>query len=327
VARYPELERILLDASRLLRVRGYSPRTRKAYLGWMRRFLYSQRVLPPSALRREHVDRWLSLLADEARLAARSRNQAASALAFMFREVLGTDLMKDVERARGQRRVPVVLSHGEARRVIDVLKGQHHLVASLLYGSGLRLSEALQLRVKDLDFELAQLIVRDGKGNKDRYAVMPELVLRPLQAQVRRVRAMHAGDRLLGGGWAPLPGALHRKDPEAGFQLAWQFVFPSTRASKDATTGRLGRWHLDASAVQRAVKKAVRVAGVTKAASCHTFRHSFATELLRDGHDIRKVQDLLGHKDIRVTMIYLHTVTHTGHSVRSPLDRPTHPRD
>jgi integron integrase len=327
VARYPELDRILIHAAQVLRVRGYSPRTRKAYLGWIRRFLYSQRVLPPTALGKEHVDRWLTWLTDEARLAAKSRNQAASALAFMFREVLGRDLMKDVERARGQRRIPVVLSHAEARRVIDLLKGQHHLIASLLYGSGLRLSEALQLRIKDLDFELAQLIVRDGKGNKDRYAVLPQLVRPALQAQVRRVRRVHAGERMRGGGWAALPGALHRKDPEAGFELAWQFVFPATRTSKDAATGRFGRWHLDASAVQRAVKKAVRAAGVTKAASCHTFRHSFATELLRDGHDIRKVQDLLGHKDIRVTMIYLHTVAHTGHGVRSPLDRPTRGRD
>ena len=259
------------------------------------------------------------------RLAARSRNQAAAALSFMFREIMGRDEMATVARARGPQHQPMVLSHREVMRVLEELRGKFFLIVVLLYSAGLRLEECLRLRVKDIDFELRQILIRDGKGQKDRYVPLARRADELLRAQIARTAELHRTDRTTGHGWAPLPGALQRKDVQAGYELGWQFIFPASTINSDPTTGRTGRWSLHATAVQREVKAAVRRSGVTKQASCHTFRHSFATEALRGGCDIRTLQHVIGHKDIRTTMIYLHVVEQTGFAIQSPLDRPDDP--
>jgi integron integrase len=207
------------------------------------------------------------------------------------------------------------------KAVLGELRGRYRLIGALLYGTGMRLGECLSLRIKDLDFDLAQITVRDGKGGKDRYAVLPERLQGQVRRQVARARDLHRADRGRGGGWAALPGALHLKDPQAGWEAGWQYLFPANRWSTDPATARWGRQHLHDSAMQRAMKTAVRRSGILKPATCHTLRHSFASQLLRDGYDIRQVKELLGHKDIRTTMIYLHAVDQSGLGVRSPLDR------
>jgi integron integrase len=320
----------LLDAMRrAIRTRGYSRKTEKAYLAWARRFLrfHADRVAAPEKLDASHAREFLEHLAMNCRLAARSRNQSASALGFMFRDVLGRDEMAGVPRAASPKRVPLVLSHREVLRVLRELVGKQFLIAVLLYSAGLRLEACLRLRVKDIDFELRQILVRDGKGRKDRYVPLAERATELLRAQFRRVADLHAKDRARGHGWAALPGALHRKDPLAGYEAGWQFVFPASTINTDPATGRTGRWPLHATAVQRQVKRAVRRSGITKRATCHTFRHSFATEALRGGCDIRTLQHVMGHKDIRTTMIYLHVIEQTGHFIRSPLDRPDDPEE
>jgi len=320
----------LLDALSLaVKAREYSPKTERAYVAWMRRFLAFDPSLaqPEARLDPARGRAFLEHLATDARLAAKTRNQAASALGFMFREVLGQEGFEDVLRAKGPRRLPTVLSHREVLRVLRQLDGDHRLIAGLLYSAGLRLEECLGLRVKDIDFELRQILVRDGKGKKDRYVPLAHRAVDALRKRVLRRSELHDDDRRKGGGWALLPGALDRKDPGAGYELGWQFVFPARIPSTDPATGRAGRRPLHASAVQREVKRAVRRAGVDKRASCHTFRHSFATEALRGGCDIRTLQHVLGHKDVRTTMIYLHVVEQTGFYVRSPLDRPDDPDD
>ncbi len=307
----------------MLRTREYSPRTEESYLGWMRRFLRYTKRIPPVQLGRPDVERYLAYLANERRLAAKSRNLAASALIFLFREVLGVDGMEDIPRARGPSRRPTVLSKQEVRQVLRELSGVKRLVGSLLYGSGLRLDECLSLRVKDISLEMKEITVRDGKGRKDRITVLPRYTQEALNRQIRRVEALHDEDLARGGGWARLPGALDRKSPGAGQELKWQFLIPASRQSKDPATGRRGRYHLDPSAVQRAVKAAAKATRIPKTITCHTFRHSFATHLLQDGYDIRVVQELMGHKDVRTTMIYLHVTDQRGLGVRSPLDALT----
>ena len=273
------------------------------------------------AFEASHAEAFLKHLGDELRLAPKTRNLAASAVAFLYAEVLGKDAMRSVARAKGSRQVPVVLSRQEVRAVLEHLKGRYRVVASLMYGTGMRVGECLGLRLKDLDYELAQITVRDGKGRKDRYAIFPERTRIHVRRIAGRVAELHRRDRERGGGWAVLPGALHVKMPEAGWELGWQFLFPARRPTADPVTGRMGRYHLHESAMQRAMKKAVRASGILKLATCHTLRHSFASQLLRDGYDIRQVKDLLGHNDVRTTMIYLHAVDHTGLGIRSPIDR------
>jgi integron integrase len=274
-----------------------------------------------------HAHRFLEHLATEERLAPGSRNQAASALAFMFKAVHGRDELSDVPRAKGPKRVPLVLTHREVLRVLRELSGKYFVIAVLLYSAGLRLDECLRLRVKDVDFELQQILVRDGKGRKDRYVPLARRAADLVRAQIRRVAQLHASDRAAGHGWAELPSAMHRKDPAAGHELAWQYIFPAKTLHDDAATGRKGRGPLHPTAVQREVKAAVRRSGIPKRATCHTFRHSFATETLRGGCDIRTLQHVMGHRDIRTTMVYLHVVEQTGFHVRSPLDRPDDPED
>ena len=305
-----------------LRLRHYSRRTEEAYVGWVRRYVRHCGMRHPADLGAEDVRRFLTSLATERVVAAATQNQAASALVFLYGEVLGQPLgaMGDVVRAKEPGRLPVVLSKDEVGRVIGRLSGTSKLVAMLLYGSGLRLLEALRLRVKDVDFARSEVVVRGGKGDRDRVTMLPQLVRDPLVEHLRRVERWHRQDLAIGGGVVELPGALGRKLPGAEREWVWQWVFPAARRHRDAATGECRRHHLHETMVQRAMKQAVREAGIPRRATCHTLRHSFATHLLEAGYDIRTVQELLGHRDVRTTMIYTHVLNRGGLGVRSPAD-------
>lgn len=318
----PEVERAIAHLRRLLRQRGYRKRTVEVYARWLRRFIDAHPGIPVEDLGRGHVEKFLSHLTDQRRLAPKSRNQATSALSFFFREVLGRDELAGMRRAREPRRIPTVLSHKQVRLVLSCLSGKYRLLGSLMYGTGARLTESHQLRLKDIDFDLLQIAIRDGKGAKDRWVMLPERLGPALHRQVSRVTALHEEDRRRGGGWAQLPGALDRKDPRAGYDLGWQFLFPASRWSSDPATRRKGRYHLNPTAMQRKMKAAARASGITKPVTCHTLRRSFATQMLRSGYDARSVQKLMGHRDIRTTMIYVQAITDAGIGMRSPLDRP-----
>ncbi len=289
---------------------------------WIRRFVHFHGMRHPAEMGEAEIERYLTHLAEEGKVSASTQSQAASALIFLYKAVLARKLgwVDGVVRAKAPRRLPVVLTRSELREVFEHLHGSKVLVAGLLYGSGLRLLECLNLRVKDLDFERGEIRVRRGKGAKDRVTVLPASVKDPLSAHLAEVRKQHERDRANGAGYVELPEALDRKYPQANREWAWQFVFPAGRLWTDSGTGRRYRRHLHETAVQRAVKDAVRRSGITKRATCHTFRHSFATHLLEDGYDIRTVQELLGHRDVRVTMIYTHVLNRGGLGVRSPAD-------
>ena len=314
----------LLDQSRrALAARHYSARTRTAYLSWIARFLKRHPGIDPSDLGRREVDAFLTELAVRDEVSPSTQNQAASALLFFFRTVLRLPLEATGEIVRAKRRpkLPVVLDVAEVRAVLKELTGTQRLVAGLLYGSGLRLGEALGLRVQDLALGLGQITVREGKGGRDRITMIPERLAPALRRQIACRETLHEKDVAAGGGWVPLPRALARSRPELGRSLGEQFLFPSTRPRPDPRTGRVGRPHLHPSAMARAVKQAARRSGVRKRVTCHTFRHSFATHLLRSGHDIRTVQELLGHRSVRTTMVYTHVLNRPGLGVQSPLDR------
>jgi len=308
-----------------VRARHYSDRTEKAYVGWVRRYgrFYSGRDV--TSLGSAEVTRYLSALAGAGRVSASTQNQAFSALLFLYREVLGrpVDGLNDVVRAKQPIRLPVVLSRTEVTAVLARLAGVPKLMASLMYGSGLRILECARLRVKDVDFAHPQVTVRDGKGRKDRVTVLPAALVAPLQAQVRKVGRQHVLDLAAGKGTVAMPDALERKYPQAASSLPWQWLFPATRFYTDPVSGRERRHHLHESVVQREFAIAVRAAGIMKAATCHTLRHSFATHLLEDGYDIRTIQELLGHSDVSTTMIYTHVLNRGGRAVRSPLDART----
>ena len=305
-----------------LRLRHYSRRTEEAYVGWVRRFVRHCGLRHPAELGAAEVRGFLTALATERVVAAATQNQAASALVFLYGEVLGQPLgeLGDVVRAKEPGRLPVVLSKDEVSRVIGRLSGVPKLVAMLLYGSGLRLLEALRLRVKDVDFARSEVVVREGKGDRDRVTMLPQLVRDPLVEHLRRVEQWHRQDLAIGGGAVELPGALGRKLPGAEREWVWQWVFPAGRRHRDPATGECRRYHLHETVVQRAMKQAVREAGIPRRATCHTLRHSFATHLLEAGYDIRTVQELLGHRDVRTTMIYTHVLNRGGLGVRSPAD-------
>lgn len=313
----------LLDVVRdRIRVRHYSYQTEIAYLGWIRRFVRFHDGRHPRELAGPDVERFLSHLAVERRVSSSTQNQALSAILFLYKHVLEIELpwLDGVVRAKRPERVPVVLSRDEVRRVLAHLEGRAWLAASLLYGAGLRVSECVRLRVKDLDFEYRQITVRNGKGAKDRCTVLPDSLVEPLRGHLLRVRALYESDRARGQPGAALPPALERKYPSAPLEWAWQFVFPARSHCTSPYNGRLVRYHLLPDSLQRAVKRAVRAAGIAKPASCHTFRHSFATHLLEDGYDIRTVQELLGHADVSTTMIYAHVLRRGGRGVKSPID-------
>lgn len=313
----------LLDQVRhAIRLRHYSIRTEEAYVNWARRFILFHNKRHPNEMGQVEVGAFLTHLAVDGRVAASTQNQALNALVFLYREVLGRDLgtVEELVRAKRPPKLPVVLSVSEVGRVLNRLDGVTGLMARLLYGSGLRLMECLRLRVKDVDFEYRQITVRDGKGGKDRVTMLPESLIAPLHAQLERVKALHQADLAAGHGDVYLPSALERKYPHANREWGWQYVFPSAKRSVDPRSGIVRRHHAAESVLQRAVKVAVRASGVHKPANCHTFRHSFATHLLASGSDIRTVQELLGHQDVKTTMIYTHVLQRGAGGVKSPLD-------
>jgi integron integrase len=271
----------------------------------------------------DQIRQYLSHLATDDLVAASTQNVALAALLFLYREVLLIELplIEDVERAKRPRHVPVVLTIEEIKRVLAQMTGTHLLMASLLYGAGLRLMECLRLRVKDIDFDYRQIIVRDGKGEKDRRTILPQPLTEPLRRHLAGIRLQHEEDVRLGCGSVYLPYALERKYPNAAAEWVWQYVFPAAKLSIDSRTGVRRRHHASEDRLQKAVKRAIQCAGVEKRASCHTLRHSFATHLLEDGYDIRTIQELLGHADISTTMIYTHVLNRGGRAVRSPLER------
>jgi integron integrase len=306
-----------------LRIRHYSHRTEKAYVGWVGRFLCAlPRELRPGEAGLDHVTRFLSRLAVNDRVAASTQNQAFSALLFLFRHVLKRKLegLDQIERARRPARAPQVLARAEVTAILGRLRGTPWLMASLMYGCGLRLLECCRLRVKDIDFARGEMTVRDGKGAKDRVTVLPARLAEPLHRHLARVRRLHQQDLGRGLGRVALPHAFERKDPGACRQWAWQWVFPAQRFHLDESAGDRRRHHLHESVVQRAFKDALQASGIAKRASCHTLRHSFATHLLEDGYDVRTIQELLGHSDVSTTMIYTHVLNRGGRGVRSPLD-------
>ena len=318
---HPRPPRLLDRVREVCRTRHLSYRTEQAYVGWVRRFVVFHGLRHPEALAEPDVARFLTYLAAERDVAASTQNQALSALLFLYRDVLRRPLgdLGQPVRARRPRRLPVVLSRAEAAAILDAMTGVDALVARLLYGSGLRLIEALRLRVKDVDFARGEIAVRQGKGNKDRVTVLPDALREPLAEHLRRVRNLHAADVAAGIG-VSLPSALARKYPGAPGAWVWQWVFPSRQPSRDPRSGVVARHHRSPSTVQRAVAASVRAAGPAKRVSCHTFRHSFATHVLEAGYDIRTVQELLGHASVRTTQVYTHVLNRGGLGVRSPLD-------
>jgi integron integrase len=328
-----------------MRLRHLAKRTEEAYVGWILDFLQYHRKIQgawvhPNDLTDPQIEAWLTHLAVDRKVAASTQNQAFSAILFLYRQVLDRDFKVDSLRAKTPQRLPVVLTPDEVRSIVEcVTEEAIRTIVSLLYGTGMRLMEACRLRVKDLDFERKQIVVREGKGDKDRYVPMPEKLVERLKSQLLFVEKLHQEDLQLDAGWAWLPYALAVKYPQAGRQLAWQFLFPAKRLSRDthpraalsetaaefaverADREQIRRHHIHESTVQQTFDKAVRQSGIHKRASCHTLRHSFATHLLEAGYDIRTIQELLGHADVKTTMIYTHVATTGAYGVRSPLDR------
>ena len=319
----PSKDKKLLDQMReALQTQHYSYRTEQTYIDWCRRFIIFHNKRHPRDMGTPEVEAFITHLATRRKVAASTQNQALSALLFLYREVLRQPLetVKAV-RARKLKRLPTVLTKSEAMRVINTMTGIHQLMAKLLYGSGLRVAECARLRIKDIDFEGHCLIIRDGKGEKDRLTMLPESVFAPLQEHLARVKQIHEKDLQGGFGAVYLPYALENKYPNANREWAWQYVFPAKSITLDPRSDVRRRHHLDESGLQKAVRAAAQLAGITnKPVSCHTFRHSFATHLLQNGYDIRTVQELLGHKDVKTTMIYTHVLQRGAGAVRSPLD-------
>ena len=313
----------LLDQVReAIRLKHYSIRTEEAYVNWIKRYIFFHNKRHPKDMGTPEIEAFLTHLAVKRNVAASTQNQALSALLFLYREVLHIDLEGPIDaiRAKQPKRLPTVLTRNEVFKVIGFLSGTHQLMAKLLYGSGLRLMECVRLRVKDVDFAQHQLIVRDGKGMKDRVTMLPDTLVAPLQEHLRHVKLIHEQDLAKGYGSVYLPYALERKYPNANREWIWQYVFPARKLSKDPRSRAIRRHHTAESSLQKAVRKAARSAGINKRVSCHTFRHSFATHLLENSYDIRTVQELLGHKDVRTTMVYTHVLNRGGLAVRSPLD-------
>lgn len=312
----------LLDQVReAVRLKHYSMRTEAAYVQWVRRFILFHDKRHPQEMGRREIEMFLAHLALSCNVAASTQNQALSALLFLYREVLHQEVDDvSVIWAQKPKRLPTVLTKDEVTRVLACLSGNYLLVGKLLYGSGLRLMECLRLRVKDVDFAQTQIVVRDGKGAKDRVTILPASIVPPLQEHLLGVQQQHKQDLQKGFGAVYLPNALERKYPQANREWIWQYVFPAPRRSVDPRSGAERRHHLHENSVQKAVRKAALTAAVQKHVSPHTFRHSFATHLIQNGYDIRTVQELLGHKNVQTTMIYTHVLNKGGLAVRSPLD-------
>jgi integron integrase len=313
----------LLDQVRdKIRLKHYSIRTEQSYTDWVRRFILFHKKRHPGDMGAAEVEQFLTHLAVEGNVSASTQNQAKSALLFLYREVLEIELpwLDEVTKAKASTRLPVVLTVQETQRLLDRLEGTTGLIARLLYGTGMRVMEGARLRVKDIDFERRELIVREGKGNKDRVTMLPQTLVEPLQQHLVRVKDLHGRELAEGFGDVYLPFALARKYPTAGREWHWQYVFPAAKRSIDPRSGVERRHHVSDQAVQRAVRQAARDARLNKPVTPHTLRHSFATHLLQSGYDIRTVQELLGHKDVQTTMIYTHVLNRGGRGVTSPLD-------
>ncbi|MBT9540218.1 integron integrase [Thiobacillus sp.] len=314
----------LLDQVRdRIRVKHYSIRTETQYVQWVKRFILFHGKKHPRDMGAPEAEAFLTHLAVEGHVAAATQNQALSALLFLYKEVLAIDLpwLKDVTRAKRPQRMPVVLTRDETRAVLDRMAGVYGLMARLLYGTGMRLMECVRLRVKDVDFARREILIRDGKGAKDRVTMLPDSVVGALQDHLQQRRALFDDDRQKGKATVYMPDALERKYPNAPTEWGWQYIFPSGSYSTDPRSGTERRHHLDEKLLQRAMKRAVQASGLAKPATPHTLRHSFATHLLEAGYDIRTVQELLGHSDVSTTMIYTHVLNKGGRGVTSPLDR------
>lgn len=314
----------LLDQVReVIRLKHYSIRTEHAYVDWIKRYIFFHNKRHPREMGAPEISAFLSHLATDKQVAANTQNQALNALIFLYRQILSQDVgvLEGVIRAKRPQRLPLVLTSLEVQKILEGMEGTHRLMAELIYGTGMRLMECVRLRVKDIDFEKSQIVVRDGKGMKDRVTMLPARVQPPLRDHLIRVKMVYQGDRAAGVKGVYLPFALDRKYPTANLEWGWQYVFPATALSEDPRSGIARRHHLHENSLQKAFKKAVRLAGTDKPASVHTLRHSFATHLLDAGYDIRTVQELLGHQDVSTTMIYTHVLNKPGVAVKSPLDR------
>ena len=318
----PASPKLLQQIRNAVRTRHYSPRTEQAYVAWARRFIVFHGTTHPASMGADHVREFLTYLAVDRGVSSSTQSQALSGILFMYQEVLGMDIgwVSDVARAKKPKRVPVVLSRGEVKAILRRMQAKPLLMATLLYGSGLRLTECMTLRVKDVDFELSRIFVRAGKGAKDRSALFPQSVRAPMKAHLESVRRLYESDLLDANIATTLPDGIEREYPNANREWAWQYVFPASRLWTHKETGRRYRHHQHESVLQRAFKEAVRKSGVPKQASCHTLRHSFATHMLEAGYNIRKVQQLLGHADVRTTMQYTHLVGANTEGVTSPID-------
>ncbi len=319
----PQAQPRLFERVRLaIRGRHYSPRTEKAYLAWIRRYVVFHGKRHPDTLGVAEVTAYLAHLAIAGNVSASTQNQAFSAILFLYRDVLGRELagLADTPRAKRPIRLPLVLARDEVQAVLRQLRGVPWLMCSLMYGSGLRLLECCRLRVKDVDFHRSEILIRDGKGRKDRLTVLPARLASPLHQHLERMERQHRRDLEGSAGYVALPDALARKYPSAPREWAWQWIFPATRVHTEVATGERRRHHLHESLLQRVFAAAVRAAGLSKPATCHTLRHSFATHLLETGYDIRTIQELLGHSDVSTTMIYTHVLNRGGRGVQSPLD-------
>ena len=317
----PNKPKLLDELRTALRMKHYSYRTEQCYVYWARRYILFHNKKHPNTMGASEVRSFCSYLAEKEHVSASTQNQAFNAMVFLYRHIVKKELgVVDAVRAKRPGRLPVVLSRTEVERILLFLSGTQEIMATLLYGSGLRLMECHRLRVKDIDIEQRQIVVRDGKGFKDRITVLPEAVIPGLTKHLERTKALHQLFTERGYGEVELPYALERKYPNAKYEWGWQYVFPAKKASTDPRSGARRRHHIHESTLQRAVKKAIQLAGITKHAGCHTFRHSFATHLLESGSDIRTVQELLGHKDVKTTMIYTHVMNRPGIHVRSPVD-------
>lgn len=318
----PPPKKLLDQVQDVIALKHYSPSTGQTYAHWIKRFILFHHKKHPKEMGAPEIEQFLTHLATQENVAASTQNQALAALLFLYRDVLKQDLafVQMNVRAQKPKLLPTVLTKAEAQKILALLSGTPQLMAKLLYGSGLRLMECVTLRVKDIDFARRQIIVRDGKGNQDRATMLPESLVAPLQEYLVRRKNLYENDVANGAGYVPLPFALERKYPNAHREWIWQFVFPSTQSAIEPKTRRKQRWHTSETTLQRAVKQAADRAKLDKRVNCQTFRHSFATHLLENGYDIRTVQELLGHKDVKTTMIYTRVLNRGKLAVRSPLD-------
>lgn len=317
------MSRLLQKLKQEIRRRNYSYKTEKSYIMWVKRFVRFSKMKHPLKIDDQQIVNYLNYLADERNVASSTQNQALCALVFLYKEVLNSPpgIQDSIKRPQKYRHVPVVLSEHEVKNILFEITGVKALIVSLIYGSGLRISECLRLRIQDLDFDYSQIEVRNSKGSKDRITMMPQRLEKSLRVQIKKVKFLHDRDLSSGMGEVLLPKALSPKYPKASSELWWQYLFPSKKIGKDPRTGFKHRYHQSAQAVNRSIKKAVRKTGIQKKVSAHTFRHSFATHLLKNGYDFRTVQKLLGHKSVKTTMIYKHVLNRGGKGIKSPLDQ------